>query len=193
MKKLSVISNQIKNNTYSYTGKGAFEAVVNNFKAEIVSWLEELVPLQQQIEFLEEKANIQFQKRNYTRILTKILPKEYTEFVSVNILVRDSNIIAQYYHDEFNLTKLYELLIKNKYLKYPGKYEKYVEFEIFQKFIMMYRDELLTSLENNSIDENLKQNSIDNNEIEIPVENEILHEESQGDTETNWTNLLLGR
>lgn len=147
MKKLMNISNQIKSNTYSYTGKGSFEAVVNNNKEIILNWLEELEPLQKQIDQLSQIANVDFQKRNYTRILTKIMPDEYQEFVSVNILVRDSNIIAQYYNDEFNLTLLYDMLVKNKYLKYPGKYERYVEYHIFQRFVMMYKDDLSTSLE----------------------------------------------
>jgi len=146
MKKLSIISNQIKNNTYSYTGKGSFEAVVNNNKDLILSWLEELIPLQNQINLLFEQEGIEFQKRNYTRILTKVFPDEYKEFVSLNILVRDANILAQYYNKEYNITILYDNLIHDKYLKYPGKYEKYVEFNIFQKFVMMYRDELISSL-----------------------------------------------
>ena len=146
MKKLSNISNQIKNNTYSYTGKGSFEAIVNKNKELILGWLEELIPLQNQIDLLSELEEIEFQKRNYTRILTKIFPEEYKEFVSLNILVRDANILAQYYNEEYNITMLYDNLIKDKYLKYPGKYEKYVEFNIFQKFVMMYRDELITSL-----------------------------------------------
>lgn len=147
MKKLSTISNQIKNNTYSYTGKGSFEAIVNKNKELILGWLEELIPLQNQINLLTELEEIEFQKRNYTRILTKIFPDEYKEFVSLNILVRDANILAQYYNEEYNITILYDNLIKDKYLKYPGKYEKYVEFNIFQKFVMMYRDELITSLD----------------------------------------------
>jgi len=146
MKKLSTISNQIKNNTYSYTGKGSFEAIVNKNKELILGWLEELIPLQNQIDLLTELEELEFQKRNYTRILTKIFPDEYKEFVSLNILVRDANILAQYYNEEYNITILYDNLIKDKYLKYPGKYEKYVEFNIFQKFVMMYRDELITSL-----------------------------------------------
>lgn len=146
MKKLSIISNQIKNNTFSYTGKGSFEAVVNKNKELIVGWLEELIPLQSQIDLLHDLEGIEFQKRNYTRILTKVFPDEYKEFVSLNILVRDANIIAQYYSNEYNITILYDNLIKDKYLKYPGKYEKYVEFNIFQKFVMMYRDDLISSL-----------------------------------------------
>jgi hypothetical protein len=211
MKKLSIISNQIKNNTYSYTGKGAFEAVVNNFKYEIIGWLEELVPLQKQIEYLYERSNLEFQKRNYTRILTKLLPKEYTEFVSINILVRDAHIIAQYYHEEFNLTLLHEKLVKSKYLKYPGKYEKYVEFDIFQKFIMMYRDELLTSLDKNNTEEQNPQSKQDKEEQKLTKltnknsatsENESTNTPSSKEgspstepkeAETDWMNLLLGK
>ena len=63
MKKLSQISNQIKNNTYSYTDKGSFESVVNDNKADIIVWLEELIPLQKQMQFLNDKANVTFQKR----------------------------------------------------------------------------------------------------------------------------------
>jgi len=73
MKKLSIISNQIKNNTFSYTGKGSFEATVNKNKELILGWLEELIPLQIQIDTLSELENLEFQKRNYTRILTKVL------------------------------------------------------------------------------------------------------------------------
>ena len=177
MKKLSIISNQIKNNTYSYTGKGSFEAIVNKNKELILGWLEELIPLQNQIDLLSELEEIEFQKRNYTRILTKIFPDEYKEFVSLNILVRDANILAQYYNEEYNITILYDNLIKDKYLKYPGKYEKYVEFNIFQKFVMMYRDELISSLNSNHqtkvvIKEHKSQNAIQ--EIEEIIEDEFV-------------------
>jgi hypothetical protein len=207
MKKLSIISNQIKNNTYSYTGKGSFEAIVNKNKELILGWLEELIPLQNQIDLLIELEEIEFQKRNYTRILTKIFPEQYTEFVSLNILVRDANILAQYYNEEYNITILYDNLIKDKYLKYPGKYERYVEFNVFQKFVMMYRDELISSLEGehqtlqthkqeskNSIVEPTTETETKNNEEQI-IE-EIALEEKVQDTkekDTNWTNLLLGK
>jgi hypothetical protein len=189
MKKLSIISNQIKNNTYSYTGKGSFEAIVNNNKEKIIGWLEDLMPLQKQIDLLSEQENIEFQKRNYTRILTKLLPQEYKEFVSVNILVRDSNIIAKYYDDEFNLTMLYNKLLENKYLKYPGKYEKYVEYNIFQRFVMMYKDDLALSLDstnqNNKNTTKVKQTTSKKEEIEtmleqteVNIEEEILVEDT---------------
>ena len=195
MKKLSIISNQIKNNTYSYTGKGSFEAVVNNNKELILSWLEELIPLQKQIDNLNEKENIDFQKRNYTRILTKIFPNQYKEFVSLNILVRDSNKIGQYYESEFNISILYEKLIQNKFLKYPGKYDKYVEFDLFQKFLMMYRDELIANQADTEISKEIKQ--ITKTEETITIKKELVEtiekETIKPKKETNWTNLLLGK
>ena len=214
MKKLSIISNQIKNNTFSYTGKGSFEATVNKNKELILGWLEELIPLQIQIDTLSELENLEFQKRNYTRILTKVFPNEYTEFVSLNILVRDANILAQYYNEEYNITILYDNLIKDKYLKYPGKYEKYVEFNIFQKFVMMYRDELMTSLNGNKQSIISKKSDVQENTSEIIVEErekenlpskhltsktdkDIELEENEKkdkkDKDTNWTQLLLGK
>lgn len=211
MKKLSIISNQIKNNTYSYTGKGSFEAIVNQNKEIILEWLEDLIPLQKQIEMLKDLTDLEFQKRNYTRILTKILPDEYTEFVSLNILVRDAHAIAQYYDEEYNVTILYNNLIEDKFLKYPGKYDKYVSYNIFQKFIMMYREDLKKSLERDEVKDNnqkeiSKKTSFDledpikESDIEIDQENNIVKEDETEEIpevnkpkETNWTNLLLGR
>ena len=206
MKKLSIISNQIKNNTYSYTGKGSFEAIVNNNKDLILSWLEELIPLQNQINLLFEQEGIEFQKRNYTRILTKVFPDEYKEFVSLNILVRDANILAQYYNKEYNITMLYDNLIHDKYLKYPGKYEKYVEFNIFQKFVMMYRDELISSLNTNNQTIQTAKHTSQKEEVtkeEIEFINSLTEEEikeleneeqkNKKDKDTNWTQLLLGK
>lgn len=198
MKKLSIISNQIKNNTYSYTGKGSFEAVVNKNKDIILDWMDDLIPLQKQIEMLTDLENINFQKRNYTRILTKVFPEEYKEFVSLNILVRDSNIIAKYYGDEFNITILYNKLIENKHLKYPGKYDKYVDFELFQKFVMMYREDLVSNQENEVIEvvttETVEENIIIEKESSIEKSNEKIKDSvSVVKKETNWTNLLLGK
>jgi len=216
MKKLSIISNQIKNNTFSYTGKGSFEATVNKNKELILGWLEDLIPLQTQIDLLKELEDLEFQKRNYTRILTKVFPDEYKEFVSLNILVRDANIVAQYYNEEYNITILYDNLLKDKYLKYPGKYEKYVEFNIFQKFVMMYRDELISSLNGDKQSTISKKQKPLINDTDIE-ENEVLEEELQQepkitiekteeesiteenekkatkDKDTNWTQLLLGK
>ncbi len=212
MKKLSIISNQIKNNTYSYTGKGSFEAVVNQNKDIILEWLEDLIPLQKQIEMLKDLTGLEFQKRNYTRILTKIFPDEYTEFVSLNILVRDAHAIAQHYDDEYNVTILYNNLIEHKYLKYPGKYDKYVSYNVFQKFLMMYREDLMKSLENDDAKEDtndtaeetyfdLEEPMIEEAETETTKESHTQEEEDElakiaeanKPKETNWTNLLLGR
>jgi hypothetical protein len=206
MKKLTNISNQIKNNTFSYTGKGSFESVVHKNKDTILQWLEELIPLQKQMEMLKEIEGLEFQKRNYTRILSKLFPDEYTEFVCLNILVRDAHAIAYYYDQEFNVTLLYEQLIKDKYLKYPGKYDKYVSYNIFQRFVMMYKDDLLQSLQN--IDQPVKkpiqaeppkqtsaQNKEEENEkaVEVEQNEEPIAAEPPQEKETNWTNLLLGR
>jgi hypothetical protein len=211
MKKLSIISNQIKNNTYSYTGKGSFEAIVNQNKEIILEWLEDLIPLQKQIDMLKELTDLEFQKRNYTRILTKVFPDEYTEFVSLNILVRDAHAIAQHYDDEYNVTILYNNLIEHKYLKYPGKYDKYVSYNVFQKFLMMYREDLMKSLENDEAkDENKNEiedidfdldDMVEEPEVKITKENQSQEDEKKIEEiaeankpkETNWTNLLLGR
>jgi hypothetical protein len=210
MKKLINISSQIKNNTFSYTGKGAFEAAVNNHKDTIINWLEELVPLQKQIDMLYDLTQLEFQKRNYTRILTKLLPEEYKEFVCVNILVRDSNIIAQYYANEFNLTLLYEELKEKNYLKYPGKNNKFVDYGIFQQFIMMYKDELSLSLETKP-SKSPSKTTIDNQEEKLSHDNIVIEQELKESThkaieetveeepivikkeKTNWTQLLLGK
>ncbi len=203
MKKLSIISDQIKNNTYSYTGKGSFESIVKKHTNLILGWLEDLIPLQQQIDNLKDLEGLEFQKRNYTRILTKFLPNEYKEFVSLNILVRDANIIAQYYQDEYNITLLYDKLVLNKYLKYPGKYDKYVEFNIFQKFIMLYREDLISSLDTQNQKVQRVYEDIESEPI-LEIENiddniiydEIVEKEEvkvEIKKETNWTNLLLGK
>ncbi|MEA3289383.1 MAG: hypothetical protein U9Q04_04290 [Campylobacterota bacterium] len=198
MKKLSIISDQIKNNTYSYTGKGSFEALVKEHKDSILDWLEELIPLQQQIEQLNELSGLEFQKRNYTRILTKLFPEEYTQFVSLNILVRDASIISSYYNNDYDLTSIYNKLISNKYLKYPGKYEKYVEFNIFQKFVILYRDDLVSMEQNDHqvIDDTEKEKIvapvIEQKEEQLTV-NKNTQNKNDTEKDTNWTNLLLGK
>lgn len=185
MKKLSGIANQIRNHTYSYTGKGAFEAIANSFHTEIIDWLENLIPLQKQISFLEEKTGTLFQKRNYTRILTKLFPAEYKEFVSINILVRDANVIAKYYKNEFNTTILHAKLIEDNYLKYPGKYQKYVEFEYFQKFTMMYRDEMLMGLEVQDDTQKRHKKTISSNNVE--------NKKAESSNDADWLDLLAGK
>ena len=189
MKKLSKISDQIKNNTYSYTGKGSFESVVNDNKDDIIKWLENLIPLQKQIEYLNEKSGLNFQKRNYTRILTKSLENEYTEFVCVNILIRDASVIKDFYLSETDFKKLYSNLINNKSLKYPGKYDNYVEYDIFERFITVYKDDLGITISSNTNEKTIEKNTILSSDKK--VNNEVPNIEKK--KETNWTNLLLGK
>lgn len=222
MKKISAISNQIKNNSFSYTGKGAFEAIANKHKEQILLWLEELTPLQIQIQMLDDLENVSFQKRNYTRILTKLFPKEYKEFVSLNILVRDSSQIARYYKDNYDLSTLYNSLVENKLLKYPGKYDKYVDFDLFQKFIMTYKDELIKSSQNEPLSNNITIHEVPVETLDIlkkedtkeiiphtqntqkpessmaedqkePIDESTRKEEEKKEKNNKWTNLLLGK
>lgn len=196
MKKLSQISDKISDDNYSYTGKGAFESIVTKYKDEIVLWLEDLIPLQKQIEFLDEKEDVEFQKRNYTRILTKLLPAEYTEFVSLNILLRDLTFIKEFYLSEESLIDIYDKLVLNKYLKYPGKSEKYVEFNIFEEFVTIYKNELnINNLDLIQNDKKEEKIFIDKPQIEDIKEEDLNMTENleEKKEKTNWTNLLLGK
>jgi hypothetical protein len=69
MKKLIDISSQIKNNTFSYTGKGVFEAAIKNHKDTIINWLVELVPLQKQIDMLYDLTLVyeESKEKNYLK------------------------------------------------------------------------------------------------------------------------------
>ncbi len=196
MKKIANISQKLQNNNFSYTGKGGFEAIVNKHKKDILQWLEELIPLQQQLEFLYEKENVEFQKRNYIRILTKYFPKEYKEFVNINILLRDSKAIKQSYLQQQDVTNLYNILVTNNYLKYPGRNENFVDFDIFEEFIKVYKDELQIDYISN---ENLKSQQISktkNTPTPQQEEEQLIRseEDTKKDKEENyWTNLLLGK
>lgn len=198
MKKISSISDQIKSSTYSYTGKGTFETVVKKNREKVLKWLEDLVPLQDQISYLDEAENLSFQKRNYTRILTKLFPLEYKEFVSLNILVRDSSQIAFFYKSTYDISALYKLLIEKKYLKYPGKYYKYVEFEVFQKFIITYKDDLTAiGLESSTRQEDIyiqEKTDFEDEYFQVSKDEEkISKEEEKKQNNNKWTNLLLGK
>ena len=112
------------------------------------------------------------------------------------------------------------ILSMTKYLKYPGKYEKYVEFNIFQKFVMMYRDELISSLDNDNQTvqtpkkEQIKQPEVtqvtpevqtaileeekphiesDDKTLPLLSEEELEEANDKKDKDTNWTQLLLGK
>jgi hypothetical protein len=197
MKKVTFISDKIKNNTFSYTGKGGFEAVANNYSEDILSWLEKLIPLQQQIDMLYEKENIEFQKRNYTRIVTKFFPKEYKEFVNINILLRDANAIKDGFTQQQDITNLYNLLVTNNYLKYPGRSEIYVDFDTFEEFILVYKDELDIQYvaqykkKEDAISLKEKEKKI---VLEEKINEDTLIENKEDKKEENyWTNLLLGK
>lgn len=207
MKKISSISDQIKNNTYSYTGKGSFENIVKKHSSQVIQWLEELVPLQVQMGYLDNMENVNFQKRNYTRILTKLFTDEYKEFVSLNILIRDTSAIAKNYEQTYDMATLYKILIEKKYLKYPGKYNKYVEFDLFQKFIMTYKDDIIKSSQNNQNSTIPQPNPTPENKIENPtVQNnsenlskeqtqieQTKQKDDKKESNNKWTNLLLGK
>jgi hypothetical protein len=175
MKRVASIGNHIKNNSYSYTGKGNFEAIVKENKELILSWLEELVPLKTQIDRLNEQENVEFQKRNYIRILTKYFEEEYTLFVSVNILVRDTEYIKNFYKSSNSLRGLYNQLINQKYLKYPGRSEKYIEFDMFKMYIDTYKDDLEIYFDDS-----------------VGKTSEVKTEDKKESKKTNWTKLLLG-
>lgn len=175
MKRVASIGNHIKNNSYSYTGKGNFEAIVKDNQETILTWLEELVPLKNQIDRLNDQENVEFQKRNYIRILTKYFPEQYTLFVSVNILVRDTEYIKELYKSSNSLRGLYNQLINHKYLKYPGRSEKYIEFDMFKLFIDTYKDDLDIYFDDS-----------------VGSKNESKIEDKKESKKTNWTKLLLG-
>lgn len=175
MKRITSIGNHIKNNSYSYTGKGNFETIVKENKELILTWLEELVPLKTQIERLNEQENVEFQKRNYIRILTKFFPDEYLLFVSINILVRDSHNIKELYKTSNSLRGLYNQLLNHKYLKYPGRSERYIEFEMFKMYIDTYKDDLEVYFDDS-----------------VGKTSEEKIEDKKESKKTNWTKLLLG-
>jgi len=200
MKKVTFISDKIKNNNFSYTGKGGFEAVVINYKKDILIWLEDLVPLQKQMEILYEKDNIEFQKRNYTRILTKFFPDEYKEFVNVNILLRDAKFIKDGFEKQNDVSNLYDILVTNNYLKYPGRSEKYVEFNIFEEFIKVYIHDLNIQYisQYKQKEESIALEEEIQNVETIEIIDEVIYKEPvvevKKDKEENyWTNLLLGK
>jgi len=168
MKKINVVQNKISNKLHSYTSKSAFEDIILSNKDMILSWFDELVPIQTQIEHLQNLGCSNLQKRNYTRILTKLFKKEYETFISINILVRDSDFIAQTMYNIKDDNKQYEYLTKNNKLKYPGKHKIYVPFEIYRDFIKTYKDELKSI-----------------------VKEEDINKEQKKEKTTNWMDVLL--
>ena len=144
MKKLQVISEKIEKTNNNYFGRGSFEAIIKENKHAVLSWLEDLTPVQEQIRRLEDEYHCEnLQKRNYVRIITKIFPQEYNQFVCVNILLRDIDSITLAFDKVNELKTQYAILVDNKKLKFPGKHQKYVDFETYQQFITLYRHDLI--------------------------------------------------
>lgn len=215
MKKLQIISEKIENKNSNYFGRGSFETVIKENKEEVLSWFEELVPVQEQIRLLQSKFGCEnLQKRNYVRIITKLFPEEYNQFVCLNILLRDIDSITLAFIQTSNTKEQYELLLFNKKLKFPGKHEKCVDFDTYQKFITLYKNDLITKSHDFETEEILVRKT-DESELEkyiikeikedIQLENEIDKKEKTSTDEnissistrkdkqdkTNWMNVLL--
>lgn len=189
MKKLDVISNKIKSSKPNYFGRGHFESVIKDNSKLILQWFEDLVPVQEQIKELIELGCEDLQKRNYVRIITKLFPKEYSQFIALNILLRDIDSITAVFKGIYDTRVQYDTLIAHNRLKYPGKHHKYVDFHIFQQFISFYKDDLINRAINFEVDSTIQiepnQQYIYNvhakkkeEEIEEPVIEEIVTEES---------------
>jgi hypothetical protein len=152
MKKLDVISNKIKSSKPNYFGRGHFESVIKDNSKLILQWFEDLVPVQEQIKELIELGCEDLQKRNYVRIITKLFPKEYSQFIALNILLRDIDSITAVFKGIYDTRVQYDTLIAHNRLKYPGKHHKYVDFHIFQQFISFYKDDLINRAINFEVD-----------------------------------------
>ena len=152
MKKLDVISNKIKSSKPNYFGRGHFESVIKDNSKLILQWFEDLVPVQEQIKELIALGCEDLQKRNYVRIITKLFPTEYAQFIALNILLRDIDSITAVFKGIYDTRKQYDTLLEHNRLKYPGKHQKYVDFHIFQQFISFYTDDLLNRAINFEVD-----------------------------------------
>lgn len=216
MKKLRIISEKIENSNSSYFGRGSFETVVKNNSDIILSWLENLTSIQNQIRILNDEYECEnLQKRNYVRIITKLFPQEYNQFVCLNILLRDIESITLAYLDDNDLKKQYELLIINNRLKFPGKHKKTVDFDTYQQFITLYANDLIDksqdfeteeilsikrTYENEDLDTDIllttetfedKTNILEENISEEISEVKDAMENNNTKDKTNWMNVLL--
>ena len=191
MKKINSISMQISNGVNSYLGKGSFEKCALDNQKKILGWLEELIPLQLQIDNLAELGCEGLQKRNYARILTKYFPQQYNQFVSINILLRDSDHIALAMKSYKIKEDQYNILIEEKKLKSPGKHTKYVDFETYDKFTTLYNNEQQKrAIELDQKKETIKVDEIAPTEKIDKIENKkekVLKQKK----DTNWMNILL--
>lgn len=164
MKKLQIISEKIEKTGSNYFGRGSFEIIIKQNKEKVLSWFEDLVPVQEQIRILEEDYNCDnLQKRNYVRIITKLFPTEYNQFVCLNILLRDIDSITLAFIKSNNIKTQYELLIANNRLKFPGKHKIFVDFDTYQKFITIYSNDLIIKSQDFETSETLSYESVDIN------------------------------
>lgn len=156
MKKLDVISNKIKSSKPNYFGRGHFESIIKDNSKLILQWFEELIPVQEQIKELIELGCEDLQKRNYVRIITKLFPKEYAQFIALNILLRDIDSITAVFKGIHDTRKQYDTLIEYTKLKYPGKHQKYVDFHTYQQFVSFYKDDLINRSINFEMDSTIQ-------------------------------------
>ncbi len=152
MKKLDVISNKIQNNNSNYFGRGHFETIIKDNSEQILTWFEELVPVQEQIKELILLGCVDLQKRNYVRIVTKLFPQEYSQFIAMNIILRDIDSITAVFKGIFDTRTQYDTLLNHGKLKFPGKHQKYVDFHTYQQFVTFYKEDLINRAINFEID-----------------------------------------
>lgn len=156
MKRLDIISDKIKNTKTNYFGRGHFENIIKEKRSLILEWFEELKPVQEQIKELKELGCEGLQKRNYVRIITKLFPTEYAQFIALNILLRDIDSIAAVFKGIHDTRKQYDTLLEHQKLKYPGKHQKYVEFHTYQQFVSFYKNDLINRVQNFDIDKSIE-------------------------------------
>jgi len=154
MKKLHIISEKIESSNNNYFGRGSFETIIKNNSDLVLSWFENLTSIQNQIQILNNEHGCEnLQKRNYVRIITKLFPKEYNQFVCLNILLRDIDSITLAFLEHNDSKKQYELLLINNRLKFPGKHKKIVDFDTYQQFITLYSHDLIEKSQDFETDE----------------------------------------
>lgn len=204
MKRLNIVSEQIKNNSNIYTGKSAYEHVILENQDTIFDWFENLVPIQDQINMLEELGCDNLQKRNYVRIITKLFPKEYNQFVSLNILIRDVDAIAGVFSMEDEEVQYYDLIHNNK-LKFPGRHKKYVSIDIYKEFIKVYEDDLRAKMPKTATtyaigtkkveqEEKIEDKLLTESEEQATIESveSPTKENKKEEKKTDWLKLLTG-
>lgn len=156
MRKMSIISDKIKNSKSNYFGRGHFETIIKENKSQILEWFENLVPVQEQIKELTALGCDNLQKRNYVRIITKLFPQEYGQFISMNILLRDIDAITAVVKGIHDTRKQYDTLTEHLKLKFPGRHHKFVDFHTYQQFVTFYKEDLINRAQNFEIDESIE-------------------------------------